>query len=100
MKRQKGVIVARQDVAQLAVRQHGNPHQAVDHGRQVVQVFGAEAGLDVGKEEGENVGQRGQKGLEWKFVSCSHCQELGQQAGWLLIGYTRVNNQSEVRSAR
>ena len=25
----------------------------------------------------------------WKFMSCSHCQELGQQANWLLIGCTR-----------
>ena len=32
----------------------------------------------------------------WKFMSCSDCQELGQQASWLLIGYMRVNNhQSE-----
>ena len=31
--------------------------------------------------------------------SCSHCQELGQQASWLLIGCTRVNNQSEARLA-
>ena len=35
----------------------------------------------------------------WKFMSCSHCQELGQQASWLLTGCTRVNNQSEARSA-
>ena len=35
----------------------------------------------------------------WKFMSYSHCQELGQQASWLLIGCTRVNNQSEARSA-
>ena len=33
----------------------------------------------------------------WKFMSRSHGQELGQQASWLLIGYTRVNNQSEAR---
>ena len=33
----------------------------------------------------------------WKFMSCSQCQDLGQQASWLLIGYTRVNNQSEAR---
>ena len=33
-----------------------------------------------------------------KFMSCSDCQELGQQVSWLLIGYTRVNNQSETRS--
>ena len=26
----------------------------------------------------------------WKFMSCNHCQELGQQAGWLLIDCTRV----------
>ena len=32
---------------------------------------------------------------EWKFMSCSHCQELRQQTRWLLIGCTRVNNQSE-----
>ena len=31
----------------------------------------------------------------WKLLSCSHCQELCQQARWLLIGYTKVNNQSE-----
>ena len=30
-----------------------------------------------------------------KFMSCSHCQELCQQESWLLIGWTRVNNQSE-----
>ena len=30
----------------------------------------------------------------WKFMSCSHCQKLGQQASWLLIGCTRVKNQS------
>ena len=35
----------------------------------------------------------------WKFMSWSHCQGLGQQASWLMIGYTRVNNQSEARSA-
>ena len=35
----------------------------------------------------------------WKFISYSHCQKLGQQASWLLISYTRVNNQSEERSA-
>ena len=23
----------------------------------------------------------------WKFMSCSHCQELRQQANWLQIGY-------------
>ena len=33
------------------------------------------------------------------FLSCSHCQKLRQQASWLLIGCTRVNNQSEVRLA-
>ena len=27
----------------------------------------------------------------WKFMSSSHCQELGQQASWLLIGYTTTN---------
>ena len=34
-----------------------------------------------------------------KLLNSSHCQELCQQAGWLLIGYIRVNNQSEARSA-
>ena len=38
--------------------------------------------------------------LGWKFMSCCHCQQLGQQASWLLIGCTRVNNQSEARSVR
>ena len=35
----------------------------------------------------------------WIFFSCSHCQELCQQASWLLIGCTRVNNQSEAEFA-
>ena len=35
----------------------------------------------------------------WKFMSCSHCQKLGQQASWLLIACTRVNSKSEARSA-
>ena len=35
----------------------------------------------------------------WKFMSCSHCQELCQRVSWLLIGCTRVNNQSEAISA-
>ena len=35
----------------------------------------------------------------WKFMSCSHCQELCQQATRPLIGCTKVNNQSEARSA-
>ena len=35
----------------------------------------------------------------WKFMSYSQCQELCQQASCLLIGCTRVNNQSEARSA-
>ena len=26
----------------------------------------------------------------WKLLSCSNCQELGQPASWLLIGYTGV----------
>ena len=34
----------------------------------------------------------------WKLMCCSHCQGLCQQASWLLIGCTRVNNQSEARS--
>ena len=34
-----------------------------------------------------------------KLMSCSHCQEMGQQASWLLIGYTRMKNQSEDNSA-
>ena len=33
---------------------------------------------------------------EWKLMSSSHCQELCQQANWLLIGSTRVN--SHIRS--
>ena len=33
----------------------------------------------------------------WKFMSCSYCQDLCHQASWLLIGYTRENNQSEAR---
>ena len=33
-----------------------------------------------------------------KLMNWGHCQELCQQACRLLIGYTRVNNQSEVRS--
>ena len=28
----------------------------------------------------------------WKFMSCSHCQELCQPASWLLISFTRMNN--------
>ena len=36
--------------------------------------------------------------LGWKFMSCRHCQELCQPSSWLLIGSTRVNNQSEARS--
>ena len=36
--------------------------------------------------------------LGWKFMSCSHCQELCQQASWLLIGCTRANNQSDAWS--
>ena len=36
----------------------------------------------------------------WKFMSCNYCPELAQQASWLLIGCTRVNNQSEARSGR
>ena len=35
----------------------------------------------------------------WKFISCSQCQELGQPASCLLIGCTRVNDQSEAGSA-
>ena len=35
----------------------------------------------------------------WKFISCCHGQESGQQASWLLIGSARVNSQSEVRTA-
>ena len=29
----------------------------------------------------------------WKFMSCSHCQELCQQPSWHLISCTRVDNQ-------
>ena len=36
-------------------------------------------------------------GQGWKFMSCGHCQELGQQASGHLIGCTRVNNQSQAR---
>ena len=46
------------------------------------------------------VGGRRRRLQGWKFVSCRHCQELGQQASWLLIGCTRVINQSEARTAR
>ena len=35
----------------------------------------------------------------WKFMSCSHSQELGQSTSWLLIGCTIVNNQPEARTA-
>ena len=35
----------------------------------------------------------------WKLMSCGHCLEFCQQVTWLLIGCTRVNNQSEARSA-
>ena len=35
----------------------------------------------------------------WKLMSCTHCQELGQQASWLLNGCTRVNNKSEAMKA-
>ena len=47
------------------------------------------------------VGQepRGGPAQGWKFMSCSHCQELCQQASWLPIDCTIVNNQSEARSA-
>ena len=34
----------------------------------------------------------------WKLISFSHCQELCQQTNRLLIGCTRVNNQSEAGS--
>ena len=26
--------------------------------------------------------------LGWKIMICSHCEGLGQQESWLLIGYT------------
>ena len=35
----------------------------------------------------------------WKFLGCSHCQALCQQASWLLIGCIRVNNHLEARAA-
>ena len=41
----------------------------------------------------------GNKLQGWKLMSCSHCREFCQQASWLLIGYTRVNNHSEAKSA-
>ena len=31
----------------------------------------------------------GSVALRWKFMSCSHCQELRQQTSWLLIGCTK-----------
>ena len=34
-----------------------------------------------------------------KLLSCSHCHELCQQISCLLIGYARVNNQSEAKLA-
>ena len=34
----------------------------------------------------------------WIFMSCSHCQEWCQQASWLMIGCTKVNDQSEART--
>ena len=37
--------------------------------------------------------------LGWKFMSCIHSQKLCQQVRRLLIGCTRVNNQSEARLA-
>ena len=51
------------------------------------------------KLENGGVVTAGQQQQGWKFLSCSQCEELGQQASWLLIGCTRVNNQSEARSA-
>ena len=54
-------------------------------------VFEGEEGLDFGgvSREWFSLGR--------KSMSCSLCQELGQQASRLLIGCTRVNNQSEAR---
>ena len=55
-------------------------------------------GLQVVPEGGGAVAGGGAKqllGQGWKFMSRSHCQKLCQWASWLLIGYTRVNNQSE-----
>ena len=43
----------------------------------------------------DTINRRMLAALGWKFMSCSHCQELCQQASWLLIGSTRVINQSE-----
>ena len=37
---------------------------------------------EMAKEEEEE--ERRAQG--WRFMSCSHCQELGQQASWFLIG--------------
>ena len=55
--------------------------QRLDHGR--VQQ------LDHDQLRGEGrVSRQGRK-----FLSCSHCQKLGQQASWLLIGSTRVNTE-------
>ena len=50
-----------------------------------------------GPQRVADAGERVRQGR--KFMSCSHCQELCQQAGFLLIGCKSVNNQSEARTA-
>ena len=54
-----------------------------------------EAGQLVERGTGEGRLQKVRHVLGWKFMSCSHCQELGQQASWLVIGCTRVNNSNQ-----
>ena len=51
--------------------------------------------VDIGLREHFQQGQEHIFDLEWKLVSVSHRQELGQLANFaLLISCTRVNNQS------
>ena len=46
-------------------------------------------------------GRKGGKGgrvegvvLGWRFMSCSHCQQISQNSSWPLIGCMKVSNQS------
>ena len=57
--------------------------------------------IDESRTVHKYIASRGQREREqgWKFMGCSHCQELGPQASWLLIGCTRMNNKSEARLA-
>ena len=67
----------------------GAPVRSATNPSSVAPPTGSVEDLEVVVEEGKLTDLRdGQLG--WKFMSCSHCQELGQQAGWLLIGYIRV----------